>query len=146
MFLSVDVCRRRWKSLRDRYMRYKKNEKEGKKSGSAAGRVDTWIFARVLSFLDPFVTPRETSSNLPLGAEEVEGDGAPETPLSGAEDEELEQAAASHNTGLLTSEDTYSFCIMATGTIYSAARFCLSLMCNIDIYHPSKKKTSLLSQ
>ena len=87
------------------------------------------------------VTPRETSSNLPLGAEEVEGDGAPETPLSGAgEDEELEQAAASHNTGLLTSEDTYSFCIMATGTIYSAARFCLSLMCNIDIYHPSKKK------
>jgi hypothetical protein len=141
MFLSVDVCRRRWKSLRDRYMRYKRNEKEGKKSGSAAGRVDTWRFARVLSFLDPFVTPRETSSNLPLGAEEVEGDGAPETPLSGAgEDEELEQAAASHNTGLLTSEDTYSFCIMATGTIYSAARFCLSLMCNIDIYHPSKKK------
>ena len=120
MFLSVDVCRRRWKSLRDRYMRYKKNEKEGKKSGSAAGRVDTWRFARVLSFLDPFVTPRETSSNLPLGAEEVEGDGAPETPLSGAgEDEELEQAAASHNTGLLTSEDTYtcSFCIMG--------RFCI---------------------
>ena len=141
MFLSVDVCRRRWKSLRDRYLRHKKSEKAGKKSGSAAGRVDTWRFARVLSFLDPFVTPRETSSNLPLGAEEVEGDGAPETPLSGAgEDEELEQAAASHNTGLSTSEDTYSFCIMATGTIYSAARFCLSLMCNIDIYHPSKKK------
>ncbi|CAL8253744.1 unnamed protein product [Boreogadus saida] len=55
----VDVCRRKWKSLRD----------------------------------------RETSSNLPRGAEE---DGAPETSLSGAgEDEELEEAAAgpSHNTG-----------------------------------------------
>ncbi|XP_030235752.1 uncharacterized protein LOC115560462 [Gadus morhua] len=103
--VPVDVCRRRWKSLRDRYMRYKKNEKEGKKSVSAAGRVDTWRFARVLSFLDPFVTPRETSSNLPLGAEEVEGDGAPETPLSGAgEDEELEQAAASHNTDQPSSE------------------------------------------
>ncbi|CAL8292360.1 unnamed protein product [Arctogadus glacialis] len=51
----VDVCRRKWKSLRD----------------------------------------RETSSNLPRGAEEVEEDGAPETSLSGAgEDEELEEAAA----------------------------------------------------
>ncbi|XP_059917653.1 protein PRRC2A-like [Gadus macrocephalus] len=107
MFLSVDVCRRKWKSLRDRYMRHKKNEKEGKKSGSAAGRVDTWKFAWVLSFLDPFVTPRETSSNLPRGAEEVEEDGAPETSLSGAgEDEELEEAAAgpSHNTDQPSSE------------------------------------------
>ena len=124
-------------------------EKEGKKSGSAAGTVKRWKFAGVLSFLDPFVTPRETSGNLLQGAEEVEEDGAPDTSLSGAgEDEELEEAAAgpSHIAGLLTSEDTYSFCIMATGTVYSAARFCLSLMCNIDIYHPSKKKTSLLSQ
>ncbi|CAL8313939.1 unnamed protein product [Arctogadus glacialis] len=109
----VDVCRRKWKSLRDRYMREKKREKEGKKCG--AGTVKRWKFAGVLSFLDPFVTPRETSSNLPRGAEEVEEDGAPETSLSGAgEDKELEEAAAgpSHNTG----EDTYSFCIMATGT------------------------------
>ncbi|CAL8300676.1 unnamed protein product [Arctogadus glacialis] len=68
----VDVCCRRWKSLRDRYMREKK-------SGSAAGTVKRWKFAGVLSFLDPFVTPRETSSNLPRGAEEVEEDGAPET-------------------------------------------------------------------
>ncbi|CAL8234413.1 unnamed protein product [Boreogadus saida] len=93
----VDVCRRKWKSLRDRYMRHQ----EGKKSGSAAGTVKRWKFAGVLSFLDPFVTPRETSSNLPRGAEEVEEDGAPETSLSGAgEDEELEEAAAgpSHNT------------------------------------------------
>ncbi|CAL8269929.1 unnamed protein product [Arctogadus glacialis] len=63
----VDVCRRKWKSLRD----------------------------------------RETSSNLPRGAEEVEEDGAPETSLSGAgEDEELEEAAAgpSHNTDQPSSE------------------------------------------
>ncbi|CAL8312034.1 unnamed protein product [Boreogadus saida] len=67
----VDVCRRKWKSLRDRYMRHKKSEQEGKKSGSAAGTVTRWKFAGVLSFLDPFVTPRETSSNLPRGAEEA---------------------------------------------------------------------------
>ena len=120
-----------------------------KKSGSAAGRVKRWKFAGVLSFLDPFVTPRETSGNLLQGAEEVEEDGAPDTSLSGAgEDEELEEAAAgpSHIAGLLTSEDTYSFCIMATGTVYSAARFCLSLMCcNIDhayIIQAKKNKSS----
>ncbi|CAL8404188.1 unnamed protein product [Boreogadus saida] len=113
-------------------MRHKKSEQEGKKSGSAAGTVTRWKFAGVLSFLDPFVTPRETSSNLPRGAEEVEEDGAPETSLSGAGEEAGEEAGPSHHTGLL-SEDTYSFCIMATGTVYSAARFCLSLMCcNID--------------
>ncbi|CAL8398007.1 unnamed protein product [Boreogadus saida] len=67
----VDVCRRKWKSLRDRCMRHKKSEQEGKKSGSAAGTVTRWKFAGVLSFLDPFVTPRETSSNLPRGAEET---------------------------------------------------------------------------
>ena len=36
--------------------------------------MNKWKFAGVLSFLDPFVTPRETSSNLPRGAEEVEED------------------------------------------------------------------------
>ncbi|CAL8360378.1 unnamed protein product [Boreogadus saida] len=94
----VDVCRRKWKSLRDRYMRHKKSEKEGKKSGSAAGTVKRWKFAGVLSFLDPFVTPRETSSNLPRGEEEVEEDGAPETSLSGAGEEAGEEAGPSHNT------------------------------------------------
>ncbi|CAL8363164.1 unnamed protein product [Boreogadus saida] len=95
----VDVCRRKWKSLRDRYMRHKKSEQEGKKSGSAAGTVTRWKFAGVLSFLDPFVTPRETSSNLPRGAEEVEEDGAPETSLSGAGEEAGEEAGPSHHTG-----------------------------------------------
>ncbi|CAL8240043.1 unnamed protein product [Gadus morhua 'NCC'] len=35
--VPVDVCRRRWKSLRDRYMRYKRNEKEGKRAGQRQG-------------------------------------------------------------------------------------------------------------
>ena len=108
MFLSVDVCRRKWKSLRDRYIREKRSEKEGKKSGSAARTVKKWKFFAVLSFLDPFVTPRETSSNLPRCAEmevEIEDDGAAETSGVGEADEERDEAAAaagpSHNTGLL---------------------------------------------
>ncbi|CAL8341151.1 unnamed protein product [Boreogadus saida] len=99
--LPVDVCRRKWKSLRDRYMREKKGEKDAKKSGSAARTAKKWKFFVVLSFLDPFVTPRETSSNLPRVAEyEIEDDGAAETSLSGAGEayEECDEAAGpSHN-------------------------------------------------
>ena len=98
-FLSVDVCRRKWKSLRDRYMREKRREKEeGKRSGSAARTGKKWKFFAVLSFLDPFVTPRETSSNLPWCAEmevEIEDDGAAETSGVGEADREgVTQAAA----------------------------------------------------
>ncbi|CAL8363184.1 unnamed protein product [Boreogadus saida] len=79
--IPVDVCRRKWKSLRDRHMREKRREKEeGKRSGSAARTGKKWKLFAVLSFLDPFVTPRETSSNLPRCAEvEMEDDGAAET-------------------------------------------------------------------
>ncbi|CAL8370477.1 unnamed protein product [Boreogadus saida] len=100
--IPVDVCRRKWNTLRDRYMREKE---EGKKSGSAARTVKKWKYFAVLSFLDPFVTPRETSSNLPWWAEiEVEDDGAAETSGVGEADEEYDEAAAaaepSHNTGM----------------------------------------------
>ena len=76
------------------------------RSGSAARTGKKWKFFAVLSFLDPFVTPRETSSNLPWWAEiEVEDDGAAETSGVGEADEEYDEAAAaaepSHNTGLL---------------------------------------------
>ncbi|CAL8234203.1 unnamed protein product, partial [Boreogadus saida] len=66
----VDVCRRKWKSLRDRYMRHKKSEQEGKKSGSAAGDGEEMEVRWGPVLPRPFVTPRETSSNLPRGAEE----------------------------------------------------------------------------
>ena len=86
-------------------MKEKRSEKEAKKSGSAAGTSKKWKFFVVLSFLDPFVTPRETTSNLPRVAEdEIEDDGAAETSLSGAGEayEECDEAAGpSHNTGLL---------------------------------------------
>ncbi|CAL8285278.1 unnamed protein product [Boreogadus saida] len=96
----VDYCRRKWKSLRDRYMRHKKSEKEGKKSGSAAGTVKRWKFAVVLSFLDPFVTPRETSSNLPRGAEETtERDEEEESQGTRGEQHQQHQYTHSHPPG-----------------------------------------------
>ncbi|XP_016368500.1 uncharacterized protein LOC107751434 [Sinocyclocheilus rhinocerous] len=58
-----DVCRKKWKSLRDTYLKEKRKEME-KRSGSAAGSVKKWKYSQILGFLEPFVTPRETTSNM----------------------------------------------------------------------------------
>ncbi|KAG1937620.1 hypothetical protein F2P79_018079, partial [Pimephales promelas] len=48
---------------RDTYLKEKRKETE-KRSGSAAGSGKGWKFSQILGSLDPFVTPRETSSNM----------------------------------------------------------------------------------
>ncbi|XP_073720310.1 uncharacterized protein [Misgurnus anguillicaudatus] len=58
-----DICRKKWKSLRDTYLKERKKEME-KRSGSAAGSGKKWKYSQILGFLEPFVTPRETSSNM----------------------------------------------------------------------------------
>ena len=68
-FLSEEVCGRKWKGLRDTHLKEKRKETE-RKSGSAAGSAKSWKYFAVLSFLDPFVTPRETSSNMGRVVEE----------------------------------------------------------------------------
>ncbi|XP_033976817.1 transcription factor Adf-1-like [Trematomus bernacchii] len=68
--ISEEVCRRKWKSLRDTYVKERKREKEDNRSGSAAGTNKKWKYSAVLSFLDPFVTPRKTTSNMVSGVEE----------------------------------------------------------------------------
>ncbi|KAL3067606.1 hypothetical protein OYC64_017351 [Pagothenia borchgrevinki] len=68
--ISEEVCRRKWKSLSDTYVKERKREKEDKRSGSAAGTNKKWKYSAVLSFLDPFVTPRKTTSNMVSGVEE----------------------------------------------------------------------------
>ncbi|KAL3988919.1 hypothetical protein ACER0C_013237 [Sarotherodon galilaeus] len=63
-----DMCRKKWKSLRDTYNKEKRTEKE-KRSGSAAGSGRRWKFFAVMGFLDPFLTPRETSESSDYAAE-----------------------------------------------------------------------------
>ncbi|KAK7124650.1 hypothetical protein R3I94_018887 [Phoxinus phoxinus] len=58
-----DMCRKKWKSLRDTYLKERRKEMD-KRSGSAAGSVKKWKYSLILGFLDPFVTPRETTSNM----------------------------------------------------------------------------------
>ncbi|KAL7396976.1 hypothetical protein ABVT39_014445 [Epinephelus coioides] len=88
--LPVDVCRRKWKSLWDTYLRERKKEGE-KRSGSAAGQVKKWKYSAVLSFLDLFITPRETSSNMAPGVEE---DGAAEESMVLEGNDRDDEAAA----------------------------------------------------
>ncbi|KAI9517037.1 hypothetical protein NQZ68_008291, partial [Dissostichus eleginoides] len=61
-----EVCRKKWKSLRDRFRKEKLNEKEAKRSGAgSSGGYKPWHFTAVMGFLTPFIIDRETSSNVP---------------------------------------------------------------------------------
>ena len=62
---AVEVCQNKCKGLRDTYPK-KKREAE-KRSGSAGGTLKKGRFFAILSFLDPFTTPRETSGNMGQG-------------------------------------------------------------------------------
>ncbi|MEQ2313043.1 hypothetical protein AMECASPLE_037561 [Ameca splendens] len=61
---SEDVCRKKWKGLRDMYLKERRKELEKRRSGAAAGAAKKWRFSAVLPFLDPFVAPRPTTSNM----------------------------------------------------------------------------------
>ncbi|XP_077388877.1 uncharacterized protein LOC144026165 [Festucalex cinctus] len=52
--LSVETSRRKWKGLRDTYLKQRKKE-QGKTK---------WMYSQALSFLDPFVVKREASGNM----------------------------------------------------------------------------------
>ncbi|MED6247051.1 hypothetical protein ATANTOWER_028753 [Ataeniobius toweri] len=66
-----------------------------KKSGAAAGTTQRWKYLAVLSFLKPFITPRETTSNMQRGFEKDQAAGYNHP-------EEPEEAAA----GLLETRET----------------------------------------
>uniref|UniRef100_A0A8C2Z8S6 MADF domain-containing protein n=1 Tax=Cyclopterus lumpus TaxID=8103 RepID=A0A8C2Z8S6_CYCLU len=67
--IPVEVCRKKWKGLRDTYLKEKRRATD-KRSGSGAGSLKKWKYSAVLSFLDPFITPRETSGN--MGERDIE--------------------------------------------------------------------------
>ncbi|KAL7386353.1 hypothetical protein ABVT39_007182 [Epinephelus coioides] len=118
--LPVEVCRRKWKSLRDTYLKERKKKTE-KKSGAAAGTGKKRKYFAVLSFLDPFVASRETSGNMCRVEENRTADYDTEWTEwteSGAGPVELEdkgETAAGPSGidigGLLTNEDAHTYSI-----------------------------------
>ncbi|XP_058626534.1 uncharacterized protein LOC131537235 isoform X2 [Onychostoma macrolepis] len=67
---KVDECRKKWRDLRDVYVREKREEKK-KKSGAAATQKRPWRYYHIMSFLLPFISSRPTSGNM----EEERGEG-----------------------------------------------------------------------
>nr|XP_023692912.1 uncharacterized protein LOC111856863 [Paramormyrops kingsleyae] len=61
--MPEDKCKKTWKNLRDRYIKERKKVRE-KKSGAGAEHKTTWKFFLIMSFLEPYVRERATSSNM----------------------------------------------------------------------------------
>lgn len=62
-FLVADEVRKKWTNLRD-YFRKQLKDVKGKKSGQAASKKKRWVFFERMSFLIPYMQPREMSGNL----------------------------------------------------------------------------------
>ncbi|XP_029965851.1 transcription factor Adf-1-like [Salarias fasciatus] len=84
--VSEEVCRVRWKSLRDTDIRESRKERERRdRSGGAAATGAKWRYLALLSFLEPSVAPRHTSGNMsPRRAQEDQEGGRPEEPVEEA--------------------------------------------------------------
>ncbi|KAK5617586.1 hypothetical protein CRENBAI_003367 [Crenichthys baileyi] len=61
--LMRTCAEKKWKGLWDTFLKERRKELE-KRSGAAAGAAKKWRFSAILSFLDPFVAPRPTTSNM----------------------------------------------------------------------------------
>ena len=63
MFIIAASCTKKWKYLRDKYKKEKREEQEKARSG-AEGRVRRkWKHLHMLSFLEPYNLDQETTSN-----------------------------------------------------------------------------------
>ncbi|XP_004084933.1 uncharacterized protein LOC101173523 [Oryzias latipes] len=67
--LPPDQCRKRWKSLRDLYMREKRKEMQ-RRNRPEGGPCKRWKYSAVPSFLDPFFSPREMNGNMDASSED----------------------------------------------------------------------------
>uniref|UniRef100_A0A3P9LAY4 MADF domain-containing protein n=1 Tax=Oryzias latipes TaxID=8090 RepID=A0A3P9LAY4_ORYLA len=67
--LPPDQCRKRWKSLRDLYMREKRKELQ-RRNRPEGGPCKRWKYSAVPSFLDPFFSPREMNGNMDASSED----------------------------------------------------------------------------
>lgn len=64
--MTEDDCRKKWKYLRDRYIKEKRKEKDAMRSGAGASWKSRWKFVTILGFLEPHIKERQTSSNFQM--------------------------------------------------------------------------------
>ncbi|KPP62202.1 hypothetical protein Z043_119624 [Scleropages formosus] len=68
--LPEEDCRKKWKSLRDVFIKDKRSEQRRRASG---GTHRSWKYRRQMAFLTPFIQSRSSSSG--LAAQDLEDDG-----------------------------------------------------------------------
>ena len=72
----MEDVKKKWRDLRDAYVRYRREDQSRRVSGAAASQKRPWRYAQIMSFLLPFITPRRTTSNLTeTEGETQEGEG-----------------------------------------------------------------------
>uniref|UniRef100_A0A3P9I971 MADF domain-containing protein n=1 Tax=Oryzias latipes TaxID=8090 RepID=A0A3P9I971_ORYLA len=84
--LPPDQCRKRWKSLRDLYMREKRKELQ-RRNRPEGGPCKRWKYSAVPSFLDPFFSPREMNGNMDASSEDNMRSTIPDQERRGKETE-----------------------------------------------------------
>ncbi|XP_056451682.1 transcription factor Adf-1-like [Gadus chalcogrammus] len=65
--VTAEVSRKKWKYLRDKYLRERKAERDRKKSGAGATSFKRWKYMAIMGFLELHVKERVSSSNMEQG-------------------------------------------------------------------------------
>ncbi|CAL8301833.1 unnamed protein product [Arctogadus glacialis] len=65
--VTAEVSRKKWKYLRDKYLKERKAEGDRKKSGAGATSFKRWKYMAIMGFLERHVKERVTSSNMEQG-------------------------------------------------------------------------------
>ncbi|XP_064617230.1 uncharacterized protein LOC135481321 [Liolophura sinensis] len=87
--LIGDFRKTRWRTLRDTFVR-KKREMKLKRSGSCAANGKRWKFMDIMQFLDGFTEEHSTESNLDVESQETE-DNKPEDSPHGSGDSDEDE-------------------------------------------------------
>lgn len=92
VFVSGQLILKRWNNIRDQWMKWKKKEKNSKKSGARASKLRKYIYHKALPFLEKVREHAETTSNIqgeiPIQGESRQDDTVDE---SGVESQNTQQ-------------------------------------------------------
>ncbi|CAL8259401.1 unnamed protein product [Arctogadus glacialis] len=93
-------CKKRWRDLRDRYVRERREASETTASGSAGSNRRPWCHAGLMAFIGPFVASRMTTSNMPESCENGVDESVNESEIESVHESELEAFLAATNSSM----------------------------------------------
>uniref|UniRef100_A0A8B9J7A3 MADF domain-containing protein n=1 Tax=Astyanax mexicanus TaxID=7994 RepID=A0A8B9J7A3_ASTMX len=73
--VGASEVQEKWKNLSDQYRRERNRERERSKSGSGGAVQKPWRYSQIMSFLNPFLDSRLTSTNLSLPSSSQSSEG-----------------------------------------------------------------------